>query len=200
MKILLIGNKGPTGRRYEKILLERGHSVSGYDIPEYGQRMPDLDRCLIASPTPTHIHYATLMQDRGTPYLVEKPACSDPYDVDKMTGHMVNNWAFVFNNNQLIPGENKVFYRNGYTGKEGFWFDTCQLHILSDGFSSSIIKRPGNFEARINDCPVTLNMIERSYERMIDSWLSDDGRVWRIPDIAEPLKKILRKAQVCPTL
>jgi hypothetical protein len=190
MKILIIGNEGSTGKRYEKIIRSLGHQITGYDIKELGHTIPNCDRAIIASPTLTHIHYARYCQERRIHYLVEKPACSSVYDVDEMTGCMVNNWCFVFDHITLLPGSHKIFYRNNYTGTEGYWFDTCQLHILSDR-TGSIIKRRGGFDTTIDGRVVTLKDIEDSYVRMIKSWLNDDGRVWRVSDIADKLKWVL---------
>lgn len=196
MKILVIGHRGSTGRRYSKILLDMGNDVIGYDIDEIskGYHIPSADRSIIATPTSTHIFYAQLMQDRGIPYLVEKPACATHYDVDSMTGHMVNNWCFVFPYTVLKPGSHTIIYRNSKTGNEGYWYDTCQLHILSNR-TGSIIKRKGGFDTTVDGVRVTLDDIEESYVRMIRSWLLDDGNVWMISDIATELKWVLTQAE-----
>jgi hypothetical protein len=183
VKILVIGSKGSTGQRYCRILRERGIDVVEYEIEDYlnQEPIPECDRAIIASPTATHYQFALMLQSIKIPYLCEKPAIDELKWLPLMNGKMVCNWAFVFSDRILKPGMCRVVYNYKNTGKEGFWLDTTQLHILSDG-TGEIKNRKEDFHCFIDRLLVTKEMIEASYERMIVTWLNDPEKIWNIRD------------------
>ena len=108
---------------------------------------------------------------------------------------MVCNWAFVFHDEILQPGKHLVFYDCSNHGKEGYWFDTCQLHILSNG-RGTIAESADAFNASIDDKEVTRTMIEASYVRMIDSWIYRPEELWNVQDLIPELSYIIRKQEI----
>jgi len=195
MKILIIGNKGSTGRRYQKILEGLGIEVVGYDIEDAGKSLPECDKVIIASPTATHAYYYYLYESTNPHILVEKPASNIIKDVEMMNCKMVCNWAFVFPDRILEPGKHQVYYEFINTGKEGFWFDTCQLHIISDG-RGHIINSGELFFSRIDGVVIKQNDIEASYYRMLDNWLSRPDKIWNVQDLIPELSYIIRKQEI----
>jgi hypothetical protein len=183
MKIIVIGSKGSTGSRYCKILRGRKIEVVEYDLEEAerGGELTECDKAIIASPTYFHYFHATRLQNMGVEYLCEKPATDSLEGLPYMTGKMVCNWAFVFPDRILQPGKHRVVYNHINTGKEGYWLDTTQLHILSDG-TGEIKDRREDFHCFIDRLLVTKEMIEASYERMIITWLNEPEKIWNIRD------------------
>lgn len=183
MRILVIGSEGSTGKRYCRILRERGIHVWEYDIGDHisCDELQDCDKAIIASPTSTHFKYASVLQSINTPYLCEKPATDELKNLPHMTGKMVCNWAFVFPDRILEPGKHRVVYNYKNTGKEGFWLDTTQLQILTD-YYGAIKNKAEDFTCFIDRLLVTKEMIEASYERMIKAWLSEPDKIWNIRD------------------
>lgn len=206
MKVLVIGSKGSTGKRYCSILRGMGHDVVEYDLTEHSksERLPKFDKAIIATPTKTHceyhdiIYYNRTFEDRfqmNTDILIEKPATDNIYDIQRMFCKMVCNWAFVFPDRILQPGKHTVFYECSNHGNEGFWFDTCQLHILSNG-RGRIGERINTFYAEIDGEKVTRDMIEASYVRMIDAWFYRPYEIWNVQYLIPELSYIIRKHEI----
>lgn len=196
MKVLVIGSEGSTGKRYCRILEEMGHSVLRYDIEDVGNPLPGYDKVIIATPTETHRNYYNLLPPtEWYNILIEKPAFSRIECTRVVMAKMVCNWAFVFPDRILLPGKNLVNYSCSYTGKEGYWFNTCQLHILSNG-RGVISESSDTFNASIDGEVVTRLMIEASYVRMIDSWLYRPEEVWNVQDLIPELSYIIRKQEI----
>jgi hypothetical protein len=210
MKILIIGSNGSTGKRYSKILSENGNEIIPYDIEEFkkdlGLEIPSCDKAIIACPT--KIHYHLYFRTKTWNYnlkpndiLIEKPVSdkieniTGTYVIKPIECKMVCNWAFVFPDEILYPGTSTVYYNYLNTGKEGYWFDTCQLHILSNG-RGQITNDSPQFNAKINDRTITKKMIEKSYERMICSWLNNPDEIWNVQDLIPELSYIIRKHDI----
>jgi hypothetical protein len=181
MSILVIGSKGSTGSRYCKILRSRGVEVVERDLEECGSEMPICNKAIICTPTWSHNFYAMALQNINVEYLCEKPPTDSLENLPYMAGKMVCNWAFVFPDRILQPGKHRVVYNHINTGKEGYWLDTTQLQILSDG-TGEIKDRREDFHCFIDRLIVTKEMIEASYERMIITWLNDPEKIWNIRD------------------
>ena len=196
MKILVIGSEGSTGKRYCKILNDLGCKVLRYDLQDIKKDLPVSDKVIIASPTDTHFgYYRRLSLHDVNNVLIEKPACDKISRLSSMFCKMVCNWAFVFPAMILKPGKHEVLYNYHNTGNEGYWFDTCQLHILSDG-TGRIINQSSSFSATINDYFITEGMIEASYSRMISAWLEAPELIWNVQDIIPELSYIIRKHEI----
>jgi len=199
MKILVIGSDGSTGRRYCKIMEEMGVSVLKYDIRDVDSPLPSCDKVIIATPTETHQEYYYMLpmyqETDCHNILIEQPAVSDISDLIGIEAKMVCNWAFVFPDRILQPGKNLVNYSCNYTGKEGYWFNTCQLHILSNG-RGIIAESADTFNATIGGYVVTRSMIEASYFRMIDAWIYRPEELWNVQDLIPELSYIIRKQEI----
>jgi len=196
MKTLVIGSEGSTGKRYCRILGEMGHDVIKYDIGDMAHSLPSYDKVIIATPTKTHREYFYLLPptERDN-ILVEKPAAATIDDLNNFDSKMVCNWAFVFPDRVLKLGKHHVYYCSKYHGKEGYWFDTCQLHILSNG-RGEIHEGSLSMDAAIDGEIVTLPMIEASYVRMIDAWLYRPDEILNVQDLIPELSYIIRKQEI----
>lgn len=203
MKVLVIGSEGSTGRRYCKILYEMGIEVIKHDtvLQGFSETIPEFDRAIISSPTETHYTYYCRLVHKlarimwSELILCEKPASNIIWNSENMLCKMVNNWAFVIQNRILQPGKHLVEYYSKNHGKEGYWFDTCQLHILSNG-RGCINETITGFEAYIDGEKVTREMIEQSYQRMIYSWLNRPDEIWNVHDLIPELSYIIKKHEV----
>lgn len=182
MKIWVIGANGNMGGRYADMCRAMGHTVIGTDVHDDYPLKEAYDRAIVACITGMHMHYCRLLEARGQPYLCEKPvtmASDEIQELERLSGHMVCNWAFVHAGAPKRPGRNLVYYRNSYTGPHGLRWDCIQLYHLARN------NRPNlgtgeNFVASINRLPVYRNNITLSYKRMFKEWLNDSPYVWTI--------------------
>lgn len=195
MKICIIGNEGSTGKRYSKILYTLGCDIIPYDLRHVnkGLKIPIADKYIVATPSDTHFEYAKILSNFDVPILLEKPAFTELRHYDMFPNYsVVCNWAYVFYGSPRmdIGSVKKLTYSNFYTGKENYWWNTWQLHMLRGYASKKDIKEEGSFIASIDGIYITLDMIEKSYSKMLLQWITIND-LWKVKDCKEVHRKII---------
>lgn len=213
------------GKRYTAIVKWLGHDVVGFDQGDPWKNAIDQkpDRTIIASPTIKHYDHCMSCISADIPFLCEKPISKDIDEVvairDRcietgVDGRMVCNWAFL-SKVPLQPGTCNISYSHYNTGNDGLFWDMIQpiylarfkdgkyqisistesptfnCHIFNSQFSI-ISQNPNSIEFH-----ATLDMFAKSYECMIDSWLSDPTSLWDLDSAVDATQKVLEyKAQI----
>jgi hypothetical protein len=204
MNILVLGNKGSTGRRYEAIIKHMKIDVIGVDL---GQVLPPHapDAVIIATPTEFHIKHIEWVFDAYGPIktLVEKPISKDLNALIELRNKwhhipdcwlsMVNNWSFAgWRSMPWQPGECQIMYNCYNAGRDNDLWDMIQLVYLSrttGGFAFEFDSP--FFTANINGEMISLTDIERSYYTMIECWLQDEF-MWDLDDAIEATRKVTK--------
>jgi hypothetical protein len=187
--ILLLGNKGRMGQRYEKILDKLEVDRRCVDIEfEKSWDVKGIKKVIIATPTFSHRKYIEFFNGRGIEILCEKPICKDVETMCKLEQkirvpfYMVCNWSFVNPCDILWPGSCTIEYENSRTGDDGLAWDCIQLIYLAKNFDLSLNNKAQAFKCAINGYPVSLADIERSYETMIRDWINCPSNLWNLND------------------
>jgi hypothetical protein len=83
---------------------------------------------------------------------------------------IVCNWAYIFPECRLLPGQNSVEWKNWYAGPDSLYWSCCQLvHIA--GKHLILDDTHDRFACKINGSKVTLDHVDQSYISMIKDWL-----------------------------
>jgi hypothetical protein len=201
VRILIIGNKGSTGKRYSSILKMLGAEIEEYDIIHYrnNKKLPKGELCIIACPTNLHCYFASKALDKGyKKILVEKPFSKSLEEIEKIMDtqgdadiRVICNWKFS-SFSELLPEDNQIsynFYNHG-NDDEPLW-DLCQLVYLQKDYDLDFGYDSPFFTCSINGFNIGLWDIEKSYYRMLISWLVSPEKLWDIKDAYKMSKKVL---------
>lgn len=187
--VLIVGELGNMGKRYKTILDFLKIENKGIDL---GERIPKhWDSCIVTTPTDTHYDVVKNLEIFKRPILCEKPLSKNPNEIKKLKGDifLVCNWKFVFPYD-LYADENKCRYNFYNTGKDGIIWDLCQLIYLDEDIPIIDNDSP-IFAASINGIPVSLEMIQWSYIRMLDLWANGKyDRFWNLEDALKMTEKV----------
>jgi len=198
MKILIVGNLGSMGTRYQAICKHLGHEVIGMDLG-HKTPIPPVDRAIIATPTDTHKALCIATALTGIPFLCEKPVSKNPEEIEAIIGvceknkistHMVCNWRFAGGEKIFNANEELVEYDYYNTGKDGFSWDMIQLIYLSKGIPKIKNKSP-IFKAKISGVDIGLDTINNSYIAMIQAWIHFPEFMWTMEDAYYATKKVI---------
>lgn len=201
MRILIMGNEGSTGRRYESIIKMLGGEVEGYDLIHFrnNRKVSHGDMAIIATPTHLHATHCKLLLEAGyTKILVEKPFSKHIHNIQNIIGIMgdadirvICNWKFA-SFIDLKSGDNHIEYNFYNCGAdEQPIFDLCQLVYLQDGFDFDFGYDSPFFTCSINGFNISLRDIERSYYKMLVRWIVKPEDLWSIHDALAMTEKVL---------
>lgn len=176
--ILIVGGNGSIGRRYQTILK---YLEIPFKVCEIGDQISDFkfDKAIIASPTNMHIEHIGILSRFGVPILCEKPVSKDPAWADYFSGSnnifVVNNYAYLLNNEKFKGPLSTIFYDFYNTGKDGMVWDCCQLVHLASTYSARIFlnKTSPIWTLNLNGWDVEYKYIEWSYIEMIQDFVRD---------------------------
>lgn len=201
MSILIVGNNGNMGRRYEHICRWYGRKTIGIDVGDKIPRPTEVDRAIIATPTDSHIEAAMWCAHYGIPFLCEKPISKNIGDVtalrdvcrkNESNGYMVCNWSFTGHGKRYCPGTHTVSYDCWNTGKDGLWWDCIQLVALAiDKNNISLKNESPTFFATIDGMIVGLDTIAHSYVMMIHSFLNSPDDLWSLDVAVDATKRVI---------
>jgi hypothetical protein len=194
--IHVLGSRGSTGKRYLAILKYLKIPCTGSDVQE---PIPAGDASIIATPDIIHrTNVEDLMQHGYKRFLIEKPVSRYPEDIVALqklpvTCHMVCNWRFV--EGMLPPGQNSIDYNSynwGKPGRENAAWNLAQLIYLSAPGKLHVSSQSPIWACLINDRPVRLGDIEKSYVDMIQAWIDGhDDQLWTLDDAKLMTEKCL---------
>ena len=194
MKIGIIGSSGSMGRRYNAICEYLGYKTIKMDINDPINL--NVDRMIIATPTQTHYEVWKSIK-KYIPILVEKPMSKDikeciDMSIDERVS-VVCNWSLVLPF-ILKPNSHQIIYNFYNTGKDGVYWDTCQLIYLAKSLPLLATDSP-MFMASVDFLPITLTDIERSYIKMIELWVINPSLLWNGMDGLSMTQRVLEYAK-----
>ena len=185
MIIVLGGNCG-IGKRYRSILSHIGVEHRSYDINDV-PRYHDATGIIVATPTKTHVDILAHQVPINVPCLCEKPISLNPSEIMTLNGRpiwMVCNWLY-------LPGVDRKWISNDIRydyydqGRESPIENLAQPLALAIN-PSTILGESPIFRLTINNCPVTVEDVQRSYVTMISDFLvGNRGALWTIQDAVE---------------
>lgn len=194
MKVAVIGGKGAIGRRYVSIINYLGHEAIVIDKPgahptrilEFQPR--DFDKAIIAVPTEGHLTWAWHLIIRGYDVLIEKPLSHNEKDCrsliklkSSLYGHasVVCNYKYVMDN---YPGQRLHTYDFFHSGKEGIYWDCCQLIYLSPEIELNT-RSPWWCLITENREMIDYRLVEISYIKMVDDFITGKyENLWTLED------------------
>ena len=195
MKVLVCGSKGKMGVRYSRIIKELGHEVVEWEIDSKGTP-PKCDRAILATPTDTHFKLCLELVASGNSVIMcEKPLSKSPQEIKELQKldakiNVVNNWMLT-PGLKFKPSENAIYYNNCYTGKDGLYWDCCQLIYMGTGNIEIETDAP-SLVAIVNMRKISLKDIEDSYKAMISAWLNEENEVlWDLDDALKMTEKVI---------
>lgn len=167
--ICLIGGKGGIGSRYSAIMkyLQIPYVIADMDTPEIN--IVDYDKFIVATPTETHVHF--LKELEGRTILCEKPVSKNPTEIPMMKhAFVVNNWEYVV---RLMNIDEPLMIEYDYyrSGKDGLYWDCCQLLYLDP--QAKLSQQSPKWNVKINGKFVPYRTLEESYIRMIKDFSQD---------------------------
>lgn len=201
-KCLVIGALGSIGRRYVQILENMKCEVYQSDIKTAST--PTIEwinnhgimRIVVASPTFTHLKYASYLSGSKAFVLVEKPIIisKDEYEIfpKKENIRMVSNWLWLPGINPA-PGTNTIYYDYFDQGKEKYEYNMAQPIYLGDKHSAFKSKST-IFRCFINSIQVFIEDVQRSYVNMVDMWIKnpENNILWTLEDAYKMTEKLWR--------
>lgn len=199
MRVLVLGSEGSTGKRYVAILRMLGAEVETYDIQHFrnNRKYPRGLNAIVA--TPTHLHYThcrDLLKMGYKKILVEKPFSRSVEEIQSIIDisgdseiSVVCNWKFSFFN-ELKHGSHVVSYNyfNHGNEKEPIW-DLCQLLYLNDGLRLDFSCTSPFFTVTVDGFQISLSDMEKSYYRMLTSWIATPEKMWTLLDALRMTEK-----------
>lgn len=193
--ILLVGNRGSIGSRYEAILKWEKISYCTYDILD-GLKPIDwkkIDRVIVATPTDQHAHWAFIAADHDLPVLVEKPLSKSLEECETLERALKGHEVFVVCNYKYALGPNpKIFYDYYNTGKDGLWWDVCQLIYLDP--DAKISNESPFLNLWVNEKLVRYREIEASYCKMVKDFAEGKYRnLWTLEDGVKMTRAVLER-------
>jgi hypothetical protein len=195
MKILVIGAKGSTGKRYCAILKCLGHKVIQADIEDLVYAIPNY--CIIATPTNTHASILkNLVVGGAKNVLIEKPAFDNFSEIEvakkyKIDIRQVCNWQYIAD--MKAPGQNTIIYDyynpgpDKYSNRENL----AQLIYLAGEFKCKLTSPV--FNVSVNGSIISHRQIEMSFVKMIERWIAYPTELWGLDDVEKMLTKIEQK-------
>lgn len=201
MRVLVVGSRGSMGRRYCAILRYLKEEVLEADIGDMWWDW-EFDRVILATPTDRHAKDLEVTALKGKPILCEKPIVKSSEELARLIPvlaqadiRMVSNWRFAINRalervgEIAILGDMELEYNHYHSGRDGFFWDCCQLIQMAGRFKYDMAAPV--FDAKVNGNPVTLDDIGRSYVIMISEWLhGDKGKLWSLTDAIKGARKV----------
>ena len=155
-------------RRYRACLDYLGIEHCGEDLHDDPTgTVADCDGIIIATPTITHLRLLTEFGDYNKPILIEKPISLKPFKLLKANVQMVNQYAFC----GPFPG-GETYYNCWNTGKDGLAWDCINIIGLSQTMPEIRNDSP-IWKCTLNGKELTLNDIDNSYIKMLDSWIKN---------------------------
>ena len=182
MQILLIGGYGSIGRRYAAILKNLKANFDIYDITVRTEpKFEKYDAFIIASPTDTHLDYLKKLQVYQRPILCEKPVSKTPGDIPEIdNAFVVCNYFYVAQMLNIQPPY-KIFYDFYNTGKDGMYWDCCQLIYMDPKMKLRMNSHRWNLN--INDNWIKFRNLEEAYFRMISDFIYGKyENLWTLKD------------------
>lgn len=194
MKILIVGNLGNMGRRYQLICESLGCEVTGWDTA-IGKgiegRRYSLDQyagVIIATPTCTHLNVIEGYAGK-LPILCDKPICTNLKRIDELLAipginlRMINQYEYFENqrvnfikevksriHTDVYDSQKKTYYNYFKHGADGILWDCINIIGLAQG-PCEIAEDSLVWECVINGHRCELADIDRSYIWNITDWL-----------------------------
>lgn len=206
MKVLLLGNLGNMGKRYEAILKYLQHEVIGLDVG-YTQKLlatalAAVDHVIVATPTPTH---CGLIQDicehknvrQSLHVLCEKPVVKSLVALERVLTstkdarvdlYCVNQYAHLTELGFAVGDLSSYDYFNH--GKDGLHWDCFQVFALARGPVTIDNKSP-IWRCWINGAKMNISSMDRAYVDMVKDFLGEKKCVWREDVIKRVTKQLL---------
>lgn len=210
MKILIVGSGGSMGCRYTAILKSLQQEIRCYDIKTGDPVRKDemFDRAIIASPTKFHIKQLRTLIPRVKYILCEKPICFDPTEIMDIYRfakehdtdvRMVCNWSYahprwsMLDSDRYYPKKHTICYNNYNTGPHGLYWDCIQLVYLAKNWRNLDLRSDAPYpRMQIDNNVITLDLIARSYIRMIRAWLENPQELWDLKDAFAATNEVLK--------
>lgn len=178
MQLVIIGNKGNMGQRYEAICRWLDWPYGGFDCDdEYVAERGDT-HILIATPTKEHAQTIKKVRDvwPDLPILCEKPLTDSAVALERtpLTNvYLVNNWFFAMDC-EVSGFVDLVEYDCYNTGSDGLFLDCIQLFMFAK--TVKIQKNSPLFYAGLGTTLFIERIdIEKSYIWMLQDFV-EDGR------------------------
>lgn len=196
--IALIGGYGSIGKRYASVLryLNEPHII----VEKDDEIEPHLwEKAIIATPTLTHFEIAEFFKERGIPFLLEKPPCTEPdqalvmstWDSVGCEGYIVNNYAFLDLFSRPVTTIDWDFYNSG---KDGITWDLSQLIYLAKLHGASITCRRilPEWTLKLNGIQVPYQEIQATYIDMLRAFINGETeKLWSIKRAYDFVKSVL---------
>jgi hypothetical protein len=195
-RVLVVGNRGSIGRRYEAILSYLNIEHEGYDTSIFS-RAPEGSYTHIIIATPTHLHYEHILKySKEYPeadILCEKPISKNPAEIQDLIDkglnvRMVCNYLFC--EGMRRAGGNTIYYNHYNTGRDGKAWDLIQLIYLAKNMPALHTTNPV-FSMAANAVILSLNDVASSYIIMIEEWLDCPDSLWNLNDALKATKKVI---------
>lgn len=192
MKILLLGGCGSVGSRYAAILRYMKQDFIIKDpMRRDAETFPspnDYDAAIVATPTKSHYAICKKLIAFEKPFLCEKPLSKDIDECKdlivqakrkKVEGYVVCNYQYALGK-YFSPGDH-IAYDYYKTGKDGLYWDACQLLYLDPG--ASINNQSPIWHLQVNYKWVPYKMLERSYSLMVQKFVHKHTMtLWTLKD------------------
>ena len=178
-KILIIGNKGNMGRRYQLICEQAGHVVVGCDVDDAGKEFSsiDYDGVIIATPTDTHAAYIKAIGNKR-PILCEKPITKSQDELKEILSipglrlRMINQYEYY--QNFGIPRKGNCSKRSKYDyfrhGNDGIPWDMINILGLSE-HGCDLAETSVIWDVAINGKKLKIANMDNAYVWNITNWL-----------------------------
>lgn len=201
MTVCVIGANGSMGRRYQAILKYLGVPFTTIDLGDndFHDRFDSENfwsgfaRAIIAAPTSTHYFWAFQCIKNKKPFLCEKPLskkvdeCEHLMQFAKESGvqaFVVNNYWYAFRETlgkHKDPFDWNITYNYYNTGKDGLWWDVCQLLYINEG--AWVQTEAPSWWCTIKGTSVPYKWLEMSYVWMLQDWIGGETEnLWTLED------------------
>lgn len=179
--ILIIGNKGSMGQRYQAILKYLGKRFEGADTDtQPGTLNSQISRAssyIIATPTHTHVEFIRRLLPQGKPILCEKPVCKDVVELEKLLQEikasktpfrMMFQYALLSEANRM----GKSLYNYFRHGNDGLVWDCLQIIALSRG-TLELGENSPIWTCVLNGRRLNVQDMDAAYIGYVQKWLAD---------------------------
>jgi hypothetical protein len=196
MKVAVFGSNGSMGKRYMAILKFLKIKAVPIEIGDTWDSTT-FDRAIVAIPTDDHFDLLTELLPLNKPILCEKPLSKDLKEIKILENldkygwiRVVSNWNFL---PQVLFIHNEVEYDHYNTGKDGLFWDCCQLLMIARDSKCEIKNTSPVFKATINNLSVSLDDIAMSYVTMVQRWMVNKNDLWILSDAYEMSSRVINR-------
>jgi hypothetical protein len=196
MAVIVLGANGSIGRRYCAILKYLKIPFDVYDSQEFWKPTDNFSHVIVATPTDTHGEYVKRLAESGHWSLIEKPLTKDRQELEELKKHQdserifsVCNLRYTCLNFQKPVTIEYDFYN---TGKDGTVWDCIQLFYMDK--QAKIRTNSPFLKFRINHVSITHRMVEESYIKMLQDFLSYKTKnLWSMKDAVKMCEETFKR-------